>query len=98
MAQYKINLAAQDDMQDIYNYGVKRHGEKQADDFYDSIFDLFELIANNPYAFSPVDHIKPGYRRYVHRKGKSRTAIYYRIIVDTVEIMRLIGRQNPDTI
>lgn len=98
MARYSISLAAQDDMQEIYNYGFERYGEKQADEFHDSLFASFDLIASNPSAFSPVDHIRPGYRRYVHRKGASRTSIYYRLSGEIVEIMRLIGRQNPETI
>lgn len=96
MGNYKISLQAQQDLQDIYSYGVETHGESQADNFYDAIYDCLDLIADTPLTWTRVENIKPGYRRYIYRKGRARTSIYYRIVEDTVEIMAIIQRQDVE--
>lgn len=98
MTHYKINFAAQDDIQEIYNFGYGRFGEAQADRFLDAIYESFDVISASPYTFVSVDYIRPGYRRFVQRFGQNRTSIYYRITDSHIEIMRLIGWQNQDEI
>jgi toxin ParE1/3/4 len=94
MADYIIALQAEDDLQSIYHYGLTTYGEGSADAFYDALYTCFELIADSPLTWPNVDHIKPGYRRYVYRKGQSSTAIYYRVNADRVEIMAVVQRQD----
>jgi toxin ParE1/3/4 len=90
MASYKLSLMAKADLREIYRYGVIEYGEKQADRYYADFFARFEQIAENPLLYPAVDHIREGYRRGVCGVH----AIYYRIGNDTVEIMRLLGRQD----
>jgi toxin ParE1/3/4 len=90
MASYKLSLMAKADLREIYRYGVLEYGEKQADRYYADFFARFEQIAENPLLYPAVDHIREGYRRGVCGVH----AIYYRIGNDTVEIMRLLGRQD----
>lgn len=90
MASYKLSLMAKADLREIYRYGFFEHGEEQADRYYADFFVRFEQIAENPLLYPAVDHIREGYRRGVCGVH----AIYYRIENDTVEIMRLLGRQD----
>ena len=90
MASYKLSLMAKADLREIYRYGLFEHGEKQADRYYADFFARFEQIAENPLLYPAVDHIHERYRRGVCGVH----AIYYRIENDTVEIMRLLGRQD----
>jgi len=90
MANYKISNSAKEDLIRIHNYGVKRFGLNQADKYFNSFFEYFEIIAQRPYAFEQVDHIKEGYRRC----ACGSDSIYFRIINNTVEIMAIIGRQD----
>jgi toxin ParE1/3/4 len=62
----------------------------QADKYFETFFEYFDLIAKNPYSFESVDYIKTGYRRCVCGSD----SIFYRIQNETVDIMTIIGRQD----
>lgn len=94
MPSYKISLEADADLQDIAAYGIETWGLNAALEFRDGLKLCFEHIAAQPMQYQAVDHIKAGYRRCVYRKGRGRTAIYYRIIEGTVEIMAVVQRQD----
>lgn len=90
MTNYKLSNVAKEDLIRIHQYGTINFGTKQADKYFDTFFDYFELIAERPYSFESVDFIKPGYRRCVCGSD----SIFYRIHNNTVEIMAIIGRQD----
>jgi len=90
MAKYRLSNEARDDLIRIHQYGMQKFGMEQADRYFKSFFDYFDLIAQRPYSFESVDHIKPGYRRCVHRAD----SIYFRVHEGTVEIMTIIGKQD----
>mgnify|MGYP001392556044 FL=1 len=90
MTKYKLSNEAKEDLIRIHQYGVKRFGMNQADKYFDSFFDYFEIIAKRPLSFEAVDFVKPGYRRCVCGVD----TIYFRIAEDVVEIMTIIGRQD----
>jgi toxin ParE1/3/4 len=90
MAKYRLSIEARDDLIQIHQYGVQRFGIDQADAYFYSFFDYFNLITQPPYSFESIDHIMPGYRRCVHGSD----SIYFRIHEETVEIMAIVGRQD----
>ena len=90
MANYKISNTAKEDLIRIHQYGVSKFGTKQADKYFNSLFDYFDIIARRPFSFEAVDFIKPGYRRCVCGVD----SIYYKLSDNTVEIMSIIGRQD----
>jgi len=90
MAKYRLSNEARDDLIRIHQYGMQKFGMEQADRYFKSFFDYFDLIAQRPYSFESVDHIKPGYRRCVH----GADSIYFRVHEGTVEIMTIIGKQD----
>ena len=90
MASYKLSNEAKEDLIRIHQYGIARFGEAQADKYFYSFFQLFELIANNPFKFELVDHIKKGYRRC----PCGSDTIYFRLSESSVEIMAIIGKQD----
>lgn len=90
MGKYRLSEDAKDDLVRIHHYGVQKFGETQADDYFFSLFEHFELIAAQPFLYPAVDHIRPGYRRCVCGVD----SIYYRMQEDGVEIMSIIGRQD----
>jgi toxin ParE1/3/4 len=90
MAKYKLSNDAKEDLIRIHHYGVKQFGIKQADKYFESFFDYFEIIARNPDAFEAVDFIKLGYRRCVCGVD----SIFFKITNEEVEIMTIIGRQD----
>ena len=94
MGKYRLSNVAKDDLIRIHHYGIKRFGITQADKYFESFFEYFDLIAQSPESFESVDFIKAGYRRCVCGSD----SIFYRVIEDNVEIMAIVGRQDLDNI
>ena len=90
MAEYGLSNAAKEDLIRIHHFIIKNFGVTQADKYFDTIFDYFEIIAERPFAFESVDYIKAGYRRC----PCGSDTIYYRINDNKVEIMAIIGMQD----
>jgi toxin ParE1/3/4 len=90
MAEYKLSNAAKEDLIRIHHYGIEKFGIAQADKYFDSFFDYFEIIAQRPFSFESVDYIKKGYRRC----PCGSDTIYYRINDNMVEIMAIVGMQD----
>lgn len=90
MSNYKLSKVAKEDLIRIHQYGAKKFGVKQADNYFNSFFEYFDIIAQRPMSFESVDFIKMGYRRCVCGVD----SIYYRVNGNIVEIMTIIGRQD----
>lgn len=90
MTKYRLSHVAKEDLIRIHQYGVKQFGIKQADKYFESFFEHYELIAENPLAFESVNYIKPGYRRCICGVD----SIFFRINESVVEIITIIGRQD----
>ncbi len=88
MVQYRLSNEAKEDLIRIHHYGVEKFGITQADKYFDTFFEYFDIIAQRPFSFESVDYIKNGYRRCVC----GADSIYYRIKDGIVEIMAIIGR------
>ncbi len=94
MAKYRLSNEAKEDLIRIHQYGIERFGIVQADKYFDSFFEYFEMIAERPFSFESVDHLKKGYRRCVCGVD----SIYFKINEDIVEIMAIVGRQDLNNI
>jgi toxin ParE1/3/4 len=90
MAKYRLSNEAKEDLIRIHHYGVEKFGMDQADKYFYSLFDCFDLIEQYPLSFESVNYIRQGYRRC----GCGTDSIYYRINNGIVEIMAIIGRQD----
>lgn len=90
MNNYKLSNTAKADLIRIYHFGVEKFGIQQAELYYNSFFEYFEIIAQRPFSFESVDFIKKGYRRCVCGSD----SIYYKLNNNVVEIMTIIGRQD----
>ncbi|NJB84120.1 type II toxin-antitoxin system RelE/ParE family toxin [Wenyingzhuangia aestuarii] len=90
MAKYKLSNTAKEDLVRIHHYGVEKFGIAQADKYFNSFFEYFEIIAQRPFSFESIDFIKEGYRPCTCGSD----SIYYRINNDIVEIMTIIGQQD----
>ena len=90
MTNYKLTNEAKNDLIRIHQYGVQKFGMTQADNYFESFFKYFDMIAERPFSFESVDYIKKGYRRCVC----GADSIYYRINDNIIEIMAIVGRQD----
>lgn len=94
MAEYRLSNVAREDLIRIHHYGIKKFGIAQADKYYNSFFEYFDIITQRPYSFESVDYIKQGYRRCVCGSD----SIYFKINKNVIEIMTIIGRQDLNDI
>ncbi len=94
MAKYRLSNTAKDDLIRIHHYGVEKFGIAQADKYFESFFDYFDIIAEQPYAFESIDYIKKGYRRCVCGSD----SIFYKINGEIVDIMTIVGMQDMKNI
>ncbi|MBF4983454.1 type II toxin-antitoxin system RelE/ParE family toxin [Nonlabens mediterrranea] len=94
MAKFIISNTAKEDLIRIHHYGVKKFGITQADKYFDSFFEYFDIIAQRPFSFESVDFIKKGYRRCVCGSD----SIFFKVNEEVVEIMTIIGRQDTNNI
>ncbi len=92
MESYRLTDEAEADLIRIHQWGVRNHGEAQADRYYNAFFERFEQLAKQPLLYPVVDNIRKGYRRCVC----GADSIYYRINGETVEIMAIIGQQDAN--
>ena len=90
MKKYKLTLEAKEDLHRIYRYGIEVWSEEQADEYYFAFFERFDEIAENPYMYQAVEHIRKDYRHSIC----GADTIYFRITEGVVEIMAIIGQQN----
>ena len=90
MAEYRLSNAAREDLIRIHHFGVEKFGIIQADKYFDTFFDYFEIIVQRPFSFESVDYIKEGYRRC----PCGSDTIYYRINDNMVEVMAIVGMQD----
>ncbi len=94
MANFKLSESAKEDLIRIHHFGVEKFGSKQADKYFNSLFDYFEMITKNPFSFQAVDHIRVGYRRC----PIGPDSIYFIVNNNVVEIMAIVGKQDFDTL
>ena len=75
MAKYRLSNTAKNDLIRIHRYGVEKFGVQQADIYFETFFEYFDIIAKRPYSFESIEYIKKGYRRCVCGSD----SIYYKI-------------------
>ena len=67
MANYKLSNAAKEDLIRIHHFGVEKFGIRQADKYFNSFFDYFEMISNNPFSFEILPVL---FSEVIFTKGK----------------------------
>ena len=66
MAKYKLTNEAKNDLIRIHHYGVKKFGMTQADKYFESFFEYFDIIAERPFSFESVDYIVSARKLLIH--------------------------------
>ncbi|MGY5352148.1 type II toxin-antitoxin system RelE/ParE family toxin [Wenyingzhuangia sp. IMCC45533] len=94
MAKYKLSNSAKEDLIRIHQFGVKRFGMTQADKYFETFFEHFDMIAERPCSFESADFIRKGYRRCPCGSDN----IYYKINESFVEVISIIGKQDLENI
>jgi len=88
---YIITKKAVSDLEQIWLYIVEKWSVKQADRYYNLIFDEIEFFCKNDGAGKSMEHVRKGYRA---SKVKSHL-IFYRVSNVIIEIVRIL-HENMD--
>ena len=91
MGSYELAKTADEDFENIFDYGIDTFGLDQALKYQNSMKQRFDELAEQPYLYQAVDHIHKGYRRSVCGSH----SIYYRIESNHVLIVHILGQQDP---
>jgi toxin ParE1/3/4 len=83
---FVITKKAVSDIEEIWLYTVEKWSVEQADRYYNLIFEEINFICKNRDGGKSMEHIRKG---YCASKVKSHL-IFYRIINDTIEIVRIL--------
>jgi toxin ParE1/3/4 len=80
---------------DLWNYYAQAAGQKVADDIVRKIDGACSMLAVHPYAGRARNEVRPGLRCVV----TAPHVVFYRIVDDVAEIVRVIdGRRDIDEI
>ncbi|MBL1275546.1 MAG: type II toxin-antitoxin system RelE/ParE family toxin [Ectothiorhodospiraceae bacterium] len=90
MGCYELSKVADQDFEDIFDFGIDRFGLTQALDYQNGMSQRFGELVEQPKLYPAVDHIRKGYRRSVYHSH----SIYYRIEPERVFIVRILGQQD----
>lgn len=82
---YKLTLAAEQDLVEIYLYGKEQWGKDKASEFIKSIYNRFEWLSTQPEIGRRRDELYPSCRSFAYNKY----VILYRI-TEHVEIVTIV--------
>ena len=87
--KYRLSRQAEEDLIEIYLFGLRFFGPLQAERYHRSLEETFGKIAKNPQMYPSASPIREGYRYCVH----SAHTIFYTVEAE-VKIIRIIGKQK----
>ena len=90
MAGYELTYAADQDFENIFEFGLDIFGVDQASRYQNGMMQRFAKLAEQPKLYPTVDHIRASYRRSVYGSH----SIYYRIESQGIVIVRILGQQD----
>ena len=90
MAGYELTYAADQDFENIVEFGLDTFGVDQASRYQNGMMQRFAKLAEQPKLYPTVDHIRAGYRRSVYGSH----SIYYRVESQGIVIVRILGQQD----
>lgn len=94
MGNYQLSNTAQNDLEDIFFYGMELFGIEQALRHKNGIEAQFEQMAKAPLLYQKLDEPLQKYRRCTY-KGHS---IYYLIEEQSIFIVRILKQQDRDNL
>ena len=88
MAKYHITKKAVEDLDSIWNYTLETWSEKQADEYYNSLTETFQSIANHP---CHLDREYTEIHSGLYRRQCRKHLVFYRLMENKdIEIVRIL--------
>lgn len=90
---YELSVAADQDVQEIYDYAEQEYGEDQAEAYTLELEVFLDQLVRNPEIGRQRDEIRPGLRSF----PKGHHIIFYRILTDRIRIVRILHNRRDLT-
>ncbi|MBE7373026.1 type II toxin-antitoxin system RelE/ParE family toxin [Pseudomonas lopnurensis] len=88
-----IAPVAQEDLRNIYLYGMRTWGEQQAGDYLDLVRDCFWHLTIHP----DIGVSRPELGQHLRSFVVKQHVVFYRLKLDQLQIVRVLhGRQEPE--
>ena len=92
MASYQLTEAAQEDLDEIYEYSILTFGLRQARDYLRGLHTSLNTLAENPRMGRDFSHVKEAARRFEYVSH----SVYYRVTDDGILVLRVLHmRMDP---
>ena len=91
MPQFRLTLAAKNDLKQIATYTKDKWGIEQRNTYLRQMDERFHKIALNPTTGKPCDYIKPGYRK---SSVGSHIIFYTTEPSDLINIIRILHKNS----
>jgi toxin ParE1/3/4 len=86
MSRYTLSPRAEADLDEIWDFTVKRWGETQAEDYIRLLVGAIEAVAENPRRGRRCDDVRKGYHRYL----AGSHIIFFRKIKGGIDVVRVL--------
>lgn len=83
---YELSSAADQDLEDIFNYTEREFGFDQAIDYLSGFDAIFARLVNNPELGKEREEIREGLRSVL----KEKHIVFYRILGNRIRIVRIL--------
>lgn len=90
MLTYSLTNEADNDLVNIFSYGIDHFGVEVALQFYNDLNSTFDKIATAPEHYQRYDELLPSYRRAVFKSY----SIFFIVRDDFVEISRILRKED----
>ena len=90
MQTYRLTNKADNDLVNIFNYGIDHFGVEVALQFYHDLNSIFDKIAAFPEHYQRYDELLPSYRRAVFKSY----SIFFIVRDEFVEISRILRKED----
>lgn len=83
---YELSVAADEDIEEIFEYTDKEYGQDQAIQYLSDLEELFAQLTDTPALGKSRDEIKTGLRSF----PKAEHIVFYRVLKDRIRIVRVL--------
>lgn len=90
---YELSAAADQDIQDIYDYAAQEYGEDQAESYTLEIEVFLDELVRSPEIGRRRDNIRTGLRSF----PKRHHIIFYRVLTDRIRVVRILHNRRDLT-
>ncbi len=88
MGRLRLSPAAKDDLDDIWDFTVKRRDASQAEVYVVALGRTLQLLAASPQLGRSIDKVRAGYFKF----PAASHVVYYKVRTDGIDVIRILHK------